>query len=245
MFCGCGGTTAVYMPDRLHPPSELMSRIVVTREKQMAGMTTPLYIVDTSDGIEVNAVMQVRVGDWKPKETLQLFYSPGYGFLLGPMRSTGFEETDVKLGDLIADNKDAVVYVDYLRCDPGKVRSLYCGNGKDGCDEPFTADLISREGLILGDTAAGETLEEGSRKDVRKVRVVGRIGTGDTIAWDRPAGILRFGAIWGSSNKNDNTLDLIPANIVAEPGKTYYFTYRTNLGERWKVTSVEQGNEEQ
>lgn len=61
--------------------------------------------------------------------------------------------------------------------------------------------------------------------DMLFVRVVDRVRSGDKLIWDRPAGILRIGAVWGASAGNGSTLDLIPAKIVIDPGETYYFHY--------------------
>jgi hypothetical protein len=45
--CGCAGKTKPYIPDQAPPIGKGMGRIVLTRESQLAGAGSPIYIVDT------------------------------------------------------------------------------------------------------------------------------------------------------------------------------------------------------
>jgi len=226
-------------------------------------MTTPIYIVDAGEDIETNATVKIRVGEWRKATTPYMYFDRTLGFVVLPTPGTTFEETGQTLDDLITENVDAVVYVDYLRCDPAKVSSLYCGNGKKECDEPFREQLISNEGMIMGDISALQPvmenessasildsptvrklygvgyLSQNSGKRFRDIQVIGKFSGGDTLVWDREPGIMRVGAIWGAAAKSEQTLELIPANMKVQPGKTYYLRYSINLGERWKLTKVE------
>lgn len=237
---GCAGPTRAVIPDQIQPVSDEKARIVVTREKQIAGMTTPIYIVDASDTIDPNATMKTRVGEWRKTTTPQLLFFNTLGFVVLPTPGTTFAETGKTMDDLITRNMDAIVYIDYLRCDPDKVNFVYCGNGKKECDESFKKQLVTDEGMIIGDIQDRQSVEEkDNSKSVRDIQVIGKFYVGNTLVWDRKPGIMRVGALWGSSSKSEHILNLTPVNIKVQPGKTYYLHYTTNLGERWKITKVE------
>lgn len=47
LFFGCAGKTKPHIPDQAPPMGHGMARIVLTREAQLAGAGSPIYIVDT------------------------------------------------------------------------------------------------------------------------------------------------------------------------------------------------------
>jgi hypothetical protein len=47
LFSGCAGKTKPDIPDQVPPIGKGMARIVLTREAQLAGAGSPIYIVDT------------------------------------------------------------------------------------------------------------------------------------------------------------------------------------------------------
>jgi hypothetical protein len=272
LFCpipllhGCGGPTHAVISDSIQPGSNNTARIVVTREKQIAGMTTPVYILDAGEDLQTNATLKIRVGEWRKATTPHLFFINSFGsagFVVAPMSGTTFAETGQTMDDLIDRNVDAVVFVDYLRCEPDKVNPVYCGNGEKECDEPFRKQLESSDGVIMGDAADLEVVEEegsaamildtqavrelygpgplpkNSKKRFREVQVIGKILGGDTIVWDRKPGIMRVGSVWGTSESSGQTLEFTPVNLKVQAGKTYYLHYTINLGERWRIVNVE------
>lgn len=268
---GCASQPKYFIPDNLPASSNDVSRIIVTREEQIAGMTTPIYIIDAGENLQTNATVKIRVGEWRKATTSHLYFTNvnvfgkqlASGFSVAPTMGITFAETGQTLDDLVTKNVDAVVYVDYLRCDPDKVSSVYCGNGENYCDKAFSEQLTSSDGMIIGDSSALQPVAEdesvasilenqavrelygqlplsnNSQKRFREVQVIGKISGGDTLVWDRPPGIMRVGSLWGSSSKHDQTLEFTPVNMKVQAGKTYHIHYTINLGERWRIIKVE------
>jgi hypothetical protein len=237
---GCGGPTRAVIPNDIQPMSDHHARIVVTREDQIAGMTTPLYIIEAGDAIETNATIKIRVGDWRKSGASPKLFDPWLLWVIIPQMRMSFAETDQTLDDLIEHNLDAIVYVDYLHCDPQSLDYLYCGNGKKACGDAFYTQLDASKGMIIGDLAQRQAVEKQPRPTgVRDVKVIGKIFVGDSLVWDRAPGIMRVGALWGATAKSEQILNLIPANMKVAAGKTYYLHYSTKFGERWKLTKVE------
>ena len=191
---GCTGQTKPYIPNPIQPILQDRARIIVTRERQIAGAATPIFIVDVGQAIESNAAAFVRVGNFIKEKGLRLWYSPIGEISVIPSENYRFEESEQQLDDLISNNSNAEIYVDYLRCDPDKIRSLFCGDAKSRCDEPFKKGLASTQGYIMGDKVKYSKLKKNG-KEVLKVEVIGKIGVGDTVKWERKPGIMRIGAL--------------------------------------------------
>ncbi|MCW9015316.1 MAG: hypothetical protein OQL06_16240 [Gammaproteobacteria bacterium] len=238
---GCASTTKAFVPEQLAKTAEGHARIIVTRENQLAGQYTPLYIVDIANDIKTNAAIAVRVGEWSKEPGLHLWYTPGMmnsysqgSFMVMPTSNITFRESELSLDDLLNKNLNAVIYVDYLNCAPDNIPALYCGDGSEQCDTLFSKQLEESRGIILNKLGT-----DADKNNLRQVQVIGKIGVGDTLIWDRKPGLMRIGALWGDFTGVDNTLLLMPGNIMVEIGKTYYLKYETNLGNRWSITRVE------
>jgi len=246
ILSGCASNTKHFIPDQLQAVPDGYARVVVTREKQLAGMTTPLYILDIGDQLESNGEVVVRVGDWIKEPGLSLWYMPDMlssfssgGFVLMPTDNIKFEESKLHLDDLFEKNLNAVIYVDYLSCNPDELTTLFCGDGNKECSSIFKQELNQKNGNILN------TLNSNKNKNNRrKVQVIGKVGGGDTLIWDRKPGLMRIGALWGAFNKSDDIVELTPGNIIIEAGKIYYLNYEISLGDqtkrgdRWTITQV-------
>jgi hypothetical protein len=243
---GCASQAKHFVPENIPALKQGMARVVVTREKQLAGMKTPIYILDIGNQLEGNGEIIVRVGKWIKEPGLSLWYMPS---MLGPFRSGGFtlipglnfsfEESELTLDEIFDNNLNAVIYVDYLSCDPGMLNTLYCGDGNNECDE-FRQELGRNNGSILN------TLDSSKKRDDRRnIQVIGKVGSGGSLVWDRQPGLMRLGALWGAFNLSDDIVELTPGNIIVEQGKTYYLHYEISLGDktwegdRWTITKVE------
>lgn len=68
----------------------------------------------------------------------------------------------------------------------------------------------------------------------RNIQVMGKIGVGETIIWDRKPGAMRLAMIWYDGS------DIMPRDVEVEPGKTYYlhYTFRHPKTERWELVDV-------
>lgn len=248
VLAACASATKVSMPHGLKAMEPDTARIVVTREKQLAGKYTPVYIMDIGSELESNGEIVVRIGKWIEEPGLSLWYMPSMlssfssgGFTLMPTTSFSFSESDLNLDDLLNQNQNGVIYVDYLSCNEDQLNTLYCGDGKSDCDTSFRQELMEKEGRILNTLANGST-----GKNRRSVQVVGKILGGDTLIWERKPGLMRIGALWGAlDNKIENIVEITPGNIIVEAGNTYFLKYEISLGDhtsrgdRWTITGVE------
>jgi uncharacterized protein YceK len=247
ILSGCASSAKVFIPNEIKTVPEGYARVVITRVKQLSGTTTPIYIMDIGNELESNGRIAVRVGKWVKEPGLSLWYIPGMlnsfspgGFMILPTGKTSFAESDLSLDDLFNKNLNAVIYVDYLSCNPEQLSTLSCGNGDRECLSDFTQELTRNNGIILGSLEASK-----NKQRARKVQVVGKIGSGDTLIWDRKPGLMRIGALWGAFIKSENIVEITPGNIEVEAGKTYYLKYEislgdhTNRGDRWTITRVE------
>jgi len=244
IITGCASQSNHFIPKNLPEISEGMSRIVVSREKQLSGMTTPIYIVDIGRQIQINGEIVVRVGDWVKEPGLSVWYIPDMlssfsrgGFMLIPASHIKFEETSLTLDEIIDQNQNAVIYVDYLDCNVDDLVTPYCGDGTNECNSDFIQELDTKNGKIL------ET--KNNQEKSRKVQVIGKLASGETLIWERKSGLMRIGSLWGAFNLTDDTLALTRGNIIVEAGKTYYLNYKISLGDqikrgdRWTITKVE------
>lgn len=248
-LAGCATQTKHFTPSNLARLDNGLARIVVTREKQIAGMTTPVYIVDIGEQLASNGEILVRIGNWIKEPGLSLWYtpimpntffkSPG-GFMLIPDSKISFQQSDLSLEDILDKNLNAVIYVDYLTCDPARLNTLFCGDEKKQCHAEFKQELTRNDGSILN--TLDSVKDQAAR---RNIQVTGKVEGGDTLIWDRQPGLMRIGALWGAFNKTENIIELTPGNIMVEPGKTYYLHYEISLGDktwqgdRWTITRVE------
>lgn len=247
VLAGCASATKVFIPEQIRALPEGYARIVVTREKQLAGKYTPVYIIDIGDQLESNAQMAVRVGEWIKEPGLSLWYAPEMfnsyspGLLMTiPSSKFKFSESGLSLDALFQQNLNAVIYVDYLSCNPDELATLHCGDGKTDCHNELVDELISQNGNILNKLG-----DEYSSAKTRPVQVTGKILGGDTLIWDRKPGLMRIGALWGAFSGIENIIEITPGNIVVEAGKTYYLNYQISLGDktwkgdRWTITGLE------
>ncbi len=69
----------------------------------------------------------------------------------------------------------------------------------------------------------------------RNIQVMGKVGSGETIVWDRNPGRMRLAMVW-----YDGT-DIMPWDIEVEEGKTYYlhYTVRQPRTERWELLEIQ------
>lgn len=244
---GCASAGGPFIPENLAQLNPERARIVVSRERQLAGKYTPVYIIDIGKHLDDNSEMFVRIGNFIQEPGLHLWYAPAMmnsfspgGFMVLPGSNITFSESGLRLDDLLTKNLNAVIYVDRLRCNPRAVSTLFCGDGKKDCMAPWKQDLNNKQGVILD---RGRSIPSDIKS--RRVQVAGPLLGGETLIWDREPGLMRLGALWGSNNQADDTLELTPGNIAVEAGKTYYLHYEISLGDhvgsgdRWKITRVE------
>jgi hypothetical protein len=243
----CVSGTEIFVPQNLTQLEPTHARIVVTRENQLAGMTTPIYIMDIGDEAESNGSISVRVGNWIEEPGLNLWYIPDLknaftpgGFMFLPSPNITFAESGLRLDDLLKGNLNAVIYVDRLSCDPRKLNSLSCSDGRSNCMEDWAQELTQRQGTILD---RGAVIADNA--EIRPIRVLGKISSGESLVWDRKPGLMRLGALWGSDDRSEDIVELTPGNIEVEAGKIYYLHYEISLsdrsehGDRWSITQVE------
>lgn len=69
----------------------------------------------------------------------------------------------------------------------------------------------------------------------RNVQEIGKLRTGDTVIWDRKPGLMRLALVWYDGS------DIMPQDIMVEPGKTYFihYTLRQPKTARWELIKVE------
>lgn len=245
LIWGCAGKTKPYIPKNIKGLSDGFARIVVTRESQLAGATTPIYILDLGLTKHKNAQMAYRVGSYVKDGYNTLYISADgmdYNFVKNHIHvfwDLHFEEKNISIDEVIEHNIEALIYVTSLWCDPDKLPSIYCGVGKDRCDQSFKQSLIASQGKILVGASNINNPNINNTK-MRDIQLIGRIMVGDTLIWDREPGIIRIGALWGAFNGIDDNIALLRGNINVKPGKTYYFHFTTRMkGERWEVTKIE------
>lgn len=63
LFCACVGRTKPFIPDEMPQLKKEMSRIVVTRERQIAGAGSPVLLIDVGNNIKQNAMMYIKTID--------------------------------------------------------------------------------------------------------------------------------------------------------------------------------------
>ncbi len=73
-----------------------------------------------------------------------------------------------------------------------------------------------------------------NRSISRNIQTMGKLGSGETVIWDRKPGAMRLAMIWYDGS------DIMPEDVMVEPGKTYYFHYtvRHPKAERWELIDV-------
>ena len=105
LICGCAGQTKPYIPDVIPEIENGMSRIVLTREQQIAGAGSPMIVIDIGENIHPNSMMYIN----------------------------NLSVEDILEGENIASLSGAPVY--FMWFNSRMVQPLYCGNKEPGCIE--------------------------------------------------------------------------------------------------------------
>jgi hypothetical protein len=124
-FTACFGTTKPYIPDHTEPLADGMARIILTREKQLAGAGSPIEILDIGENVNPNSMMACSY-----------------------MRE-GNKLMDVR--ELAKPQYDYWVNTEFLWTNPSQVTSVSCGTSHGECGTELKNELIGQEGFLRGD----------------------------------------------------------------------------------------------
>lgn len=158
LISGCAGQTKPDIPADLPLLKNSEARVILTREKQIAGAGSPMVIIDIGENIQPNAMMHIV---YKPIE--DILGEENFATIIG-----------VSVGDI------------FLWFNPELVKPLYCGAIGDGCiayhwrwPKKNYGTFLYGTGVIvhnncktdLGHFADGKMLEEIRGNNLKTIRI--------------------------------------------------------------------------
>ena len=226
LLCGCAGQTKPYIPGDIVQLKDDEARVILTREKQIAGAASSVIFIDAGKEIVPNAILYLH----------------------------NLDIEDLIKNENVASVSGGLI--DFMWFNPKRVRPLHCGNMKDGCINYNNRWPRKNKQNILFGKGKHVVLDEANNEIKYKTRfliddkidavvtpdgrlihpnaqVIGSAEVGDTLIWDRQPGIMRLGSVWYDG------IGFMPQNIHVESGRTYFIHYTTRLGQRWELERIE------